>query len=121
MAQGVTVDITDEQIAKMLQTKRGNISATARSLKCSRQLIHTRINASQELVNVRDAAREATIDRVEQALEDKAIKGDVTAQIFFLKTRGRKRGYSEQTDHSGEMILRIIHESSKPRTDDPAA
>lgn len=107
MAAGIKLDITDEQIAKLLATKRGNVAAVARALRCSRTVVHERIVASAELAAIRDAAREATTDDIEQALEDKALGGDVTAQIFYLKTRGRKRGYVEkiEAELSGTLLI----------------
>jgi hypothetical protein len=56
------------------------------------------------LDNVRDS-QERLVDNVEDALMDKIADGDTTSIIFFLKTKGKHRGYVEkqQTEHSGNV------------------
>ena len=43
-------------------------------------------------------AREDTLDFVESKLMKAIDDGNVTAMIFFLKTRGKSRGYSERSE-----------------------
>lgn len=78
----------------------GNISAISRAFQKSRQTIYTKIKEyklDQEL----DNAREEMLDNVESALYKKAIKGDTTAMIFILKTRGKNRGYTQRHEITG--------------------
>ena len=44
-------------------------------------------------------------DDFEQALYEKGMAGDTQAIIFYLKTKGRKRGYGEKVEleHSGNI------------------
>jgi len=46
-------------------------------------------------------AFEAVLDNVESKLLSKINDGDVTSLIFFLKTRGKKRGYVERQEITG--------------------
>jgi len=46
-------------------------------------------------------AREKMIDNVESKLYSKALDGDTTAMIFFLKTQGKGRGYVERQEVTG--------------------
>ena len=54
-----------------------------------------------------DNVKEGLIDLAENQLLNKIKKGDITAIIFFLKCRGKKRGYTEKQEV----------EISKPITD----
>jgi hypothetical protein len=51
------------------------------------------------LKDVLAAARETAIDHVESKLMGAIDDGNVTAIIFFLKTRGKSRGYTERSEH----------------------
>ncbi len=43
-------------------------------------------------------ALETMLDNVENAIYTAAMQGNVTAQIFILKTKGKDRGWTERTD-----------------------
>lgn len=82
-------------IAKILEL-RGNLAAVARALGVSRDVVYAYIErhpkAQQALVN----ARETMLDNAESVLYSRVLSGeDTTALIFFLKTQGKSRGYTE--------------------------
>lgn len=45
-----------------------------------------------------EEAEESVIDNAESKLLQHINDGDVTSLIFFLKTRGKKRGYIERVE-----------------------
>lgn len=45
-----------------------------------------------------DEINEATLDFVESKLLENIKKGEVTSIIFYLKTKGRNRGYQEKAE-----------------------
>ena len=93
--------VTVEAVLALVDEKHGNITAIARTLQASRTTIYDRINSSVTLKKALDSARETMIDNVESALYSQALNGNTTAMIFFLKTQGKSRGYTERHEISG--------------------
>jgi transposase-like protein len=89
------------EIEPLIVEHRGNIAAVARALGVDRSTVWDRVKANSRLQKVLTEARETMIDSVESKLYDKALEGDVVSMIFFLKTQGRARGYSDRMELTG--------------------
>ena len=101
--------VSDSEIASALIRARGLVAVAAQLLKqdkheagneefkISRQAIEQRIKKSQRLTDVATQCDEETLDIVEGKLMTAIQKGDMTAIIFYLKCKGKKRGYVERT------------------------
>ena len=103
-----------EDILPLVEKFSGNISAIARHFKVSRQTIHNRMSESVQLANAMRDAKETMKDNVESQLYAKALGGDNTAMIFFLKTQAKDRGYTERHELTGaegnEIVFRVVRE-----------
>lgn len=91
-------------VLKSLEEACGEIKATCKGHGISRttffnweedeQLIdgkHTFKELSRDII-------EGEVDQVESSLFKEAKAGNVTAQIFIMKTKGKDRGYTERTE-----------------------
>jgi len=85
-----------DRIAQALKASMGNISLTARSLKCERGWLSRKIHKTPMLKAILDDQREGSIDNAESALNRAVVQGEGWAVCFLLKTIGRSRGYSER-------------------------
>lgn len=85
--------ISTKRIASALRANGGLIAPAADALRCARSTIHRRVAEEPGLAEVLEDAREETLDVAESALLRKIDDGDTASIIFFLKTRGRSRGY----------------------------
>lgn len=90
--------LTVKLVEQRLRDKRGNLTATAKSLGWSRTQVRRFIEANPKLLEIMEEERESMKDNVEtefyRTCLDAEADGHVTAMIFFLKT---KMGWRESS------------------------
>lgn len=101
MPRGVT--FKNKQIIEALEKSAGIITVAAQSLGMRRECLSRRISKSKELQEAQKAIDERTLDLAEGQLLKAIRNGNLTAVIFFLKTKGVRRGYAEKHDLIGEF------------------
>lgn len=92
-------NITTEKIVEVYRKKGCNVSATCAALNITRQTFYNRKAKSKKLEELINDADEALLDFAESKLMEKINDGDTTSLIFFLKTKGKKRGYIERVEN----------------------
>ncbi len=90
---------TNSRIAQVYEKKAGNISATCAALNVSRVTFYKWRNKYPKLRELLDEVDESLLDFAESKLVQNIQDGDVTSLIFFLKTKGKKRGYVESVEN----------------------
>lgn len=89
--------VSDEVLAHALREAGGWISAAAKAVGMNPSAVSMRIARKPALKVVVDDARETQLNMVENALMDNIQNHDQRAIEFYLKCRGRDRGWIEQT------------------------
>lgn len=89
---------------KALEASAGNVSRACRLVNIDRSTYYK----WRQNEKFKEAARdviEGLIDFAESSLLEQIKEKNTTATIFFLKTRGKHRGYTEKTEieHSGQI------------------
>lgn len=84
-----------ENFLKALEQSLGYISHSCKAANISRRLYYKWIEKDKEFKERVDEIIEAEIDVVENELKKQIMEGNPTSTIFYLKTKGKKRGYSE--------------------------
>jgi hypothetical protein len=106
---------TNKEIADALARTHGIIAkaaallskekseAAGHKISIARQTISERIKSNEMLQKAHDQAADAMTDFAEDKLFQAIADGDMTAIIFYLKCKGKKRGYIERQalEHSG--------------------
>lgn len=92
---------TAEQVAEAVKKSYGIINGAAVALGCSRQTVENYIKKYKVVKDAYSEANEITLDFVETEFLKKIKSGDTTAMIFYLKTKGRQRGYIERHELTG--------------------
>jgi hypothetical protein len=88
--------ISNKKILEAIRDNHGYISAVAEALKISRRTIYNRLQKSAAMRQAREDIDEELLDRAEIKLQQKIASEDLGAIIFFLKCKGKGRGYIEQ-------------------------
>lgn len=101
MARGVKV--RTEAIEQALKAHKGFISGAAAMLGVTRRTIERRVAANQRLRDVLRQERENFTDIAEASLQRLIRQGNPAAIIFYLKTRGKDRGYVMNPDVSVQV------------------
>jgi len=116
--RGVPID--RDEVKKQIIKYHGNISRVAMAIGCSRRAINSIVAGDPSVKEVLEDARERVIDEVEDAFTKRAMAGDTTASIFFLKTRAKDRGYDQDYKVDLEAITRAAMSFALNRTRNPA-
>ncbi|MGI9068556.1 MAG: hypothetical protein ACR2HX_19410 [Pyrinomonadaceae bacterium] len=85
-------------LIEALKELDGNMAAVARRYHCDRRTVWQRVDGDPALRELVDELSETFIDEAENKLYEAIRDGNVVATIFFLKTKGRGRGYSERLE-----------------------
>jgi len=102
-------DITKKAMLQALEKSLGVVTSACKSVGISRET-HYRWMKEDEMY--RDSVKElenVAIDFAETQLHKQISGGNPTATIFYLKTKGKSRGYVERQEiqHEGDAGLRI--------------
>lgn len=87
---------------KAFEQSRGIIAPACRAISMTRQIYYKWLEDDPSFAEAVEAIRQEQIDTVESVLLNKIEDGDTTAVIFYLKTKGKERGYSERTELTGK-------------------
>ena len=101
---------TEKQIAQALEKAGGFLSVASKSLGCTRRTIYNYLERYPNLKELCDDIREQYLDLGEAELLKKIKKGSTPELIFFLKTKGKSRGYVEKQEldiSSGNEPIKI--------------
>jgi hypothetical protein len=93
--------IKQKDIIEVFRKKGCNISATCNALGISRQTYYNWLKNDEDLKLEIEHSQEAVLDNVESKLLSAINDGNITAIIFYLKTKGKGRGYVERSELTG--------------------
>lgn len=103
-------NIKKNKLLESLRNNLGNITLSCEEVGLNRSAYYSLMERNAEFKAEVEEIQNICLDVVENALFRNVRAGDTTAIIFYLKTKGRKRGYSERT----EIDMTSKGESIKP-------
>jgi len=102
------------QIEEALRKGLGVYVAAAKILRCSPNTVKNYVNRNPKLQRLRDELVEETIDRAEITLLTAIQNGNLQAATFYLRTKGRHRGYGDKVEVGGEVGVRHVNFEGAP-------
>lgn len=115
-----------QALLKAFLSTTGNISYLCQSVGISRYTYYDWLKNDPEFKAKIEAEREGLIDFAEAKLFQLIDSKNITAIIFFLKCKGKGRGYLErqEIEHSGgldnKLTVEVVHVGSKGEADKPS-
>ena len=98
-----------EQLLKALEKSLGIVSTACESIGISRTTYYKYYNEDKDFKRSVDSIGDIALDCAESQLFELIKEKNVTAIIFYLKTKGKKRGYIEkqEVNHNSNNITGI--------------
>ena len=107
-----------EKFLQLLESNAGNIKHTLKSTnsgakKVRRSTLYNWLKEDPDFREELDEINEGWIDNVESAIRKEAMEGNVTAQIFLLKTQAKHRGYVEAKEVTKRKIKVTVGDNAR--------
>lgn len=91
-------DITKKAMLEALEKSLGIVTAACKAVDISRETHYRWLREDAEYKAAVDSLSDVALDFAESQLHKQIKDGNSTATIFFLKTKGKKRGYVERQE-----------------------
>ena len=91
------------QVLKIFDKKLANVSQTCEAAKIGRRTFYYWRENDKDFDAACKDIEDALIDFTESKLLERINDSDLTAIIFYLKTKGKDRGYVERTENNVSM------------------
>jgi len=98
MGKRTSQDILKKNMLEALEKSLGIVSTAAKEVGIVRNTFYEWYKADEEFKRDVDLIGENAIDFVESQLFKQIREGNPACTIFYLKTKGKKRGYVERTE-----------------------
>ena len=95
------IDIQKKSMILALKKSLGIVTTAAKEVGISRMTHYIWLKNDPEYLKEVEDVSDIALDFAESKLFESIDKGSDTATIFFLKTRGKKRGYVERQEITG--------------------
>jgi DNA-binding transcriptional regulator GbsR (MarR family) len=97
-----------DNMIQALELNLGNVSLACKAMNIARQTHYQWMREDKEYRKAVKDMENAALDFAESSLLKQIAKGNPLSTIFFLKCKGKKRGYIEQNNLEirGNMLFR---------------
>lgn len=97
-------DITKKAMLEALESSLGVVTSACKNVGISRETHYRWLREDEDYKKAVDDLSNVALDYAESKLHSQIKKENPTAIIFYLKTKGKKRGYVERQEISHEGL-----------------
>ena len=91
-------NILKKNLLEALEKSLGVVTTACKIVDCNRSTFYKYYNGDSKFREAVDELQNMTLDFVESQLHKQIKAGNTTATIFYLKTKGKKRGFVERQE-----------------------
>lgn len=95
-------DAVKKAFIENMKRTMGNATESCEAVHIARSTYYEWLEKDEEFKAAMDAVAESNIDLAEKSLMQQIKDGNPTSTIFYLKTKGKKRGYIETQELTGK-------------------
>ncbi len=113
-------DIVKKNLLEALEKSLGIVTTACKIVGCARSTFYKYYKDDQDFRASVDELENLTLDFVESKLHKQIENDNTTATIFYLKTKGKKRGYIErkEVEMTAEVSTSKLSNEAKKKIDD---
>ena len=101
-------DILKASLIESLAKSLGVVTSACKGANCSRETFYKYCKEDPQFKSKVDDIGNITLDFAESQLHKQIMDGNTTATIFYLKTKGKKRGYVERSEVHQETTYKSL-------------
>jgi hypothetical protein len=111
------VDTIKKNVLEALEASFGVVTDACKAADCPRSTFYKWLADDEEFKDAVNEIQNVSLDFAESKLFKKIKDEDTTSIIFYLKTKGKKRGYIEkqEIEHSGKVGVTLIEDDADER------
>tara|TARA_R100000773_G_scaffold41582_1_gene38189 strand:- start:217 stop:570 length:354 start_codon:yes stop_codon:yes gene_type:complete len=92
---------TKKALIEALEKSLGVVTTACRKAGIGRTTYYDWLNNDPEFKAAVESIQDVALDFAESQLHRQIAENNTSATIFYLKTKGKRRGYVERTEHTG--------------------
>lgn len=115
------MDKKKEDVLRILEQALGVVTTACRQAQISRDTFYRWKKEDEDFARKVAEIEDVALDFAESQLHMRMKDGSDSAIIFYMKTKGRKRGYAERTEITGvdgsniNIALEVVRNEDKPQ------
>ena len=112
--------IVKKQLIEALEKSLGIVTTACKIVGCARSTFYEYYKTDKDFKNQVDELQNITLDFAESQLHKQIKEGNTTATIFYLKTKGKNRGYIErrEVEMTASVSTSKLSEEAKNKIED---